>query len=29
VKCKTYHDGELLFAAGERGLKFHVIKSDE
>jgi thioredoxin reductase (NADPH) len=26
---KTYHDGEFLFAAGERELKFHVIKSGE
>ncbi|MDQ3930584.1 MAG: cyclic nucleotide-binding domain-containing protein, partial [Chloroflexota bacterium] len=24
---KTYHHGEVLFAAGERELKFHVIKS--
>lgn len=27
--CKTYHDGEKLFAAGEQELKFHAIKSGE
>jgi thioredoxin reductase (NADPH) len=29
AECKTYHDGELLFAAGEREVTFHVIKSGE
>src|SRR5919202_4746983 len=29
AECKTYHDGKLLFAAGERELKFHAIKSGE
>jgi thioredoxin reductase (NADPH) len=29
AECKMYHDGELLFAAGEREVTFHVIKSGE
>jgi thioredoxin reductase (NADPH) len=27
ASCKTYHDGEVLFKAGETDFKFHVIKS--
>lgn len=27
AECKTYHDGDVLFRAGETGFKFHVIKS--
>lgn len=27
AKCKTYHDGDVLFRAGETDFKFHVIKS--
>jgi thioredoxin reductase (NADPH) len=27
AKCKTYHDGDVLFRAGEMGFMFHVIKS--
>ncbi len=26
AECKTYHDGERLFQAGETDFKFHVIK---
>lgn len=26
---KTYHDGDVLFATGEREFKFHVVKSGE
>jgi thioredoxin reductase (NADPH) len=27
AKCKTYHDGDFLFRAGETDFMFHVIKS--
>lgn len=27
--CRVYHDGEVLFRAGETDFKFHVIKSGE
>ena len=27
AKCKTYHDGDVLFRAGETDFMFHVIKS--
>ncbi len=27
AECKTYHDGDVLFRAGETEFKFHVIKS--
>ena len=27
AECKTYHDGERLFQAGETDFKFHVIKA--
>jgi len=27
--CKTYHDGDVLFRAGETGCVFHLIKSGE
>lgn len=29
AKCKTYNDGDVLFAAGETDFMFHVIKSGE
>lgn len=29
AECKTYRDGEVLFATGDREFKFHVIKSGE
>lgn len=29
AECKTYQDGDVLFAAGDREFKFHVIKSGE
>lgn len=27
AECKTYRDGEMLFRAGDREFKFHVVKS--
>lgn len=27
ARCKTYHDGDVLFRAGETDFKFHVVKS--
>ncbi|MDQ2746440.1 MAG: FAD-dependent oxidoreductase [Acidobacteriota bacterium] len=29
AECHTYQDGDVLFAAGDRDFKFHVIKSGE
>lgn len=29
AECHTYRDGDVLFAAGDREFKFHVIKSGE
>ncbi|MDQ2745754.1 MAG: FAD-dependent oxidoreductase [Acidobacteriota bacterium] len=29
AECETYNDGDILFAAGDREFKFHVIKSGE
>ncbi len=27
AECRTYHDGDVLFRAGETDFKFHVVKS--
>ncbi len=29
AECKTYHDGDMLFKAGEKEFKFHVIQKGE